>query len=209
MKRPLAIAATFVAVAALIAAVLALGGAFTEHPSADTSSPTATSPVTIAPGHDPRIDSSDTPIAPTRFAEPFTTIDPADPIAVMHAGLETLFTYQPDKDTTQLDAARRAEPLLGPAGIDAGFAALAPITGAQWRQWAQAHATVKATVAIPAGNDNPDTPTRVSRVVTITHRVTDPAGQPIGRPPIPFAVYTTVTKDTTGVWHITRLSVQQ
>lgn len=209
MKRPLAIAATFVAVAALIAAVLALGGAFTEHPSADTSSPTSTSPVTIDPGHDAHADAGGTDSAPPRFAEPFTDIDPADPIAVMQAGLETLFTYRPSEDATQLAAARRAEPLLGPAGIDAGFASLAPVTGAQWRQWAQARATVKATVAIPGGNDNPDTPTAVSRIATVTHQVTDSDGRPAGRPPTPFAAYTTVTKDATGAWHITRLSVQQ
>ncbi|OLT47664.1 hypothetical protein BJF87_21760 [Gordonia sp. CNJ-863] len=209
MKRPLAIAATIVGAVALIAAVLVLAGAFTDDPPSPVRPPSATSPVTIAPGQDPRTDASGTDSAPPRFAEPFTDVDPADPIAVMQAGLEALFTYRPGEDATQLAAARRAEPLLGPAGIDAGFASLAPITGAQWRQWAQARASVKATVSIPASNDNPDTPTAVSRIVTITHQVTDPAGRPAGRPPSPFAVYTTVSKDTTGAWRITRLSVQQ
>ncbi|UPG70772.1 hypothetical protein [Gordonia hongkongensis] len=210
MKRPLAIAATIVGAVALIAAVLVLAGAFTDDPTTpDTQPPAASSPVTIAPGQDPRTDASGTASAPPRFAEPFTDVDPADPIAVMRTGLEALFTYRPGEDATQLAAARRAEPLLGPAGIDAGFASLAPITGAQWRQWTNDRATVTPIVSIPASNDNPDTPTAVSRIVTITHQVTDPAGRPAGRPPSPFAVYTTVSKDTTGAWRITRLSVQQ
>lgn len=214
MRRAPAIAATILAAVAIVAAIAVLGGVFDSDqpartPAAISTAPSA--PLSIAPGVDPQTTTQhpgqSTP--PPKFPPPFASVDPTDPIAVMQAGLQMVFTYRPASDATQIDAARRALPLLGPAGVDAGFASLAPITGAQWRQWKTADAAAIAAVAIPAGNDNPDQPTTVSRTATVTHTVVNRAGRPVGRPPVPFAVYATVTKNSAGTWHITRITVQQ
>lgn len=206
------------AIAAVILAVLIVlyvAGVF-RPANSNTSAPDPSSPTpaTIAPGSDdvstptPTTAQSSSTSSPPRFPDPFADVDPTNPVAVMAAGLTTIFSYQPTDDT-QLDAAHRATPLLGPAGVDPGFAALAPITGRQWASWKARKETVRASASIPARNDNPDTPTAVSRVALVTQTVYGPTGSPEGLPPVPLSVYTTVTKDTAGSWHITKITVEQ
>ncbi|WP_461666622.1 hypothetical protein [Gordonia sputi] len=206
--------AAIAAVVLVVLIVLYFAGVFRPTNPA-TSSPEATSsqaPTAIAPGSDDVTTSSPpqspSTSSPPRFPAPFAAIDPTNPIAVMSAGLTTIFSYQPTDDT-QLDAAHRATPLLGPAGVDPGFAALAPITGRQWATWKSRRETVRASASIPTRNDNPDTPTAVSRIALITQTVYGPNGSPEGLPPAPLSVYTAVTKDNTGSWHITKITVEQ
>lgn len=150
---------------------------------------------------------STTASAPARFPQPFAAIDPTDPIAVLQAATETIFTYQPDRDSTQKDAALRAAALIAAPGVDDGFATLAPITGKQWRRWADAHATVHATAIVPAVNDNPDTPTAVSRAVTITQDVIGPDRQPAPEKLTPITAYCTARKQPDGTWRLSKIAV--
>lgn len=212
---PVAIAAV------LVLAFLAVTGMFTHHhntPSA-TPPPTTSAITSINPGRDatdtqqppssPHTTTPHVPASPHRFPAPFTNVNPADPSAVMKAALTTIFSYRPATDSSQMDAATRAKPLLGPAGVDAGFAALAPITGHQWQEWKEQKLVVTAVPKIPSRGDNPDTATTVSRVATITQTVTNPSThQPAGRPPSPLTAFVTCRKDATGAWHITTISVQ-
>ncbi|MBE7192160.1 MAG: hypothetical protein INR66_06695 [Gordonia polyisoprenivorans] len=148
---------------------------------------------------------STAPAAPA-FTEPFTAVSPDDPVAVMRAALASMFTYLPG-DSTQLDAARRAAPLIAPPGVDDGFMTLAPITGGQWSQWRHDADTVTARVTVPTRGDNPDTATVASRAATVTQRVIDRRGKVIDTLP-PMAVYTTARHQSTGQWQISKVTVQ-
>lgn len=202
---------------ALVAGLLYATGVFeSDQNSASTQPPNTEQIETIAPGNDgagsdagrPTSPSSSPTQASLRFPAPFDDVDPSDPIAVMEAALTTLFSYHPADDESQMEAAERAKPLLGTAGVDAGFAALAPITGRQWRTWARDHQSVAAIARIPARGDNPDTDAIASRMAWVTQTVTDRAGRPAGRPLPPLSVFVTVGKDPKGVWRVDRIAVQ-
>lgn len=213
--KALAVPVAFAVV--LVVGVLYLTGAFHPHDTAaPPAAPTTTDPVeSIAPGpahvdqgDHPSTSPTTEPAKPKPFPQPFARVNPADPIDVLDAALTTIFSYKPGKDSSQMDAAERAKPLLGQAGVDVGFAALAPITGSQWDAWTARHLTVSATPTIPTRGDNPDNDRTVSRIATVTQRVTDSVGKPAGRPPQPLTVFVTAAKDATGAWHLDRIAVQ-
>ncbi|MFI5782662.1 hypothetical protein [Nocardia sp. NPDC051570] len=181
------------------------------HPDAALTPPSSSADTTTTTAGRLASTSATTPTTtPTtpgglRFPAPFDAVNPSDPSAVLAAASRTLFSYQ-SGDATQADAAQRAAPLLAHP-VDDSYQVLAPITGAQWRNWMTAGDRVVADVQVPARNDNPDQPTIASRVIAVTQHVLDPQGKPVEDRRL--TAYATVTKDGQGVWRVTRISVQQ
>ncbi|MDZ7914396.1 hypothetical protein ACIGGF_10450 [Rhodococcus sp. NPDC078407] len=186
------------ALALLAALTLVIGGCGSDDSGQDTGDQPldAGGPTTSLPA-------PSTPDLPQAFAG----VDQTDPEQVMLAAATTLFSYTPADEPNQLAAAKRAQPLFDEryyADNAASFIALAPITGNQWQDWAQAGARVIAVAAI-GGDDHPaDQSGRVSRVVTVTQTATTPDGKTLGTNT--FAAYFTATK--LGVWRINAVAVR-
>jgi hypothetical protein len=102
------------------------------------------------------------------------SVDQNDPAAVITKVIETMFSWQPGKDTSPADAFTRAKPLLS-APLAAQQPDLAgPQAGSQWHDWAYARATIAANAVIVADEHPPDTPDKVFRVVAIKQAIGGP-----------------------------------
>lgn len=98
-------------------------------------------------------------------------------------GAEAMFTWYPATDTSPADAVVRAARYLTVrmATPDGGGVRLP----AGWAQWKTQQATVLATVEIRADEpDEPDSATRIKRVITITQRVDIGRGAPVAQSPV-------------------------
>lgn len=161
-------------------------------------------PMETAPG--PTGAALTTPPPPVLPA-PFAQVDQDDPIAVMVAGIQAMFSYRPASDSGQADAANRAAPLLDERYYDANvtsFPALVAIPGGQWEQWRAAQARTKTTVTVTADDHPADLPAKVSRVLAVRVDVLGPDQHLIDT--VRFAAYTTVTR--LGVWRISAVGVR-
>ena len=144
---------------------------------------------------------------PPQLPEQFSAVDQNDPEAVMIAAAQALFSYTPATDPTQAAGAERAAPLFDErfyAENKAAFSVLAPITGAQWDQWASQNAVVTARASVTGDNHPPDAPARISRVVALTQTATTPAGVVLGDSTL--TVYMSATR--LGVWRVSALTVR-
>lgn len=99
------------------------------------------------------------------------SVDQTDAPAVIKAVVETMFSWQPGRDTSPADAFARAKPLLS-ASLAAQQPDLAgPEAGSQWHDWAYQHATVTAKAELVADEHPTDTPDKVYRVVAIKQAI--------------------------------------
>lgn len=144
-----------------------------------------------------------TTAAPPAFVEPFSAVEPSDPLAVMRAGVASMFTYLPG-DSAPEDAARRAQPLI--AAPSAGTAPV--IAQQQWTRWQRERAAVTATANVSAAAPAPDTAVSVSRVITVTQRVIDRRGTVTETLPA-LHVLAIAARQPGGQWTITKVTVQQ
>ncbi|GAB20524.1 hypothetical protein GOEFS_119_00140 [Gordonia effusa NBRC 100432] len=207
-------AALALAIVVVIGALLGVRAAMSQRAAqpADTTTTSTVATSDLDPGGDVDIaapTTSSTAARPTplrAFAAPFDKVNPRNPIEVMRAALVTIFSYQPGKDASQLDAATRTLPLLSPPRVDVGFASLAPITGTQWRQWSADHSRVDASAQVPTKGDNPDGATAISRMALVTQRVV--TGRHMRQLPM-LAVAITARKGADNAWRVTTLQIQQ
>lgn len=91
-------------------------------------------------------------------------------VQVIGTGLTTMFTWDTTRDVSPADAYLRALPFLGGALADpVGVGSRNPRgPGLQWDAWKSQGAVVTAVVVVTNDEHPPDTPTAVSRVVSIT-----------------------------------------
>jgi hypothetical protein len=103
-----------------------------------------------------------------------SSIDQGDPASVMKGALETMFSWQPGRDTSPFDAFARAKPLLSApfAAQQPGLAS--PQTGSQWQQWANDRAVITAKAEIVTDEHPPDTADKVYRVVALKQSIGTP-----------------------------------
>jgi hypothetical protein len=99
------------------------------------------------------------------------SVDQNDPAAVITVVVETMFSWQPGRDTSPADAFTRAKPLLS-APLAAQQPDLGgPQAGSQWHDWAYQRATITAKADIVTDEHPPDTPDKVFRVVAIKQAI--------------------------------------
>lgn len=91
-------------------------------------------------------------------------------VEVIGTGLTTMFTWDTTRDVSQANAYLRALPFLGGTLADPVRAGSRNPRGPglQWDAWKSQGAVVTAAVVVTNDEHPPDTPTAVSRVVSIT-----------------------------------------
>ncbi|SIS23242.1 hypothetical protein [Williamsia sterculiae] len=134
---------------------------------------------------DPHPAPTTTTIATTEQAPPLTRMAPGptttaagcsatqacDGESVIVTGVRALLAYRPSDPDPAGAAADRATAWLCPAYVSsvAGtWAALMPITGTQWSQWAAEHASITPKVSLTSDEHPADTDTTVSRVAQVS-----------------------------------------
>ncbi|WP_072713728.1 hypothetical protein [Rhodococcus rhodnii] len=144
---------------------------------------------------------------PPPLPAPFTDVDQDDAEAVLVAAAESLFSYRPAEQSSQVDAAAATRPLLDDrffAANEAGFGVLAPITGAMWERWRSQGAAVTATAQVTSDAHPADQPARISRVLAVTVTAHAPDGTELDR--MQWPVYMSATK--LGVWRVSAVAVR-
>ena len=196
-------------IAGTAALVLVLVTACSATPDTDTEAATATTTPAIGQCDSTRL-------------RGFPTVDAGcDPDSVLTAAAAIVFSYRPAEHLGQADSFAAAQPLMTPdyvQSVGVSASALAPITGAQWAQWAADSSVVTATAVITAADHPADTDTRHLRVLTVTQHVTGQAGAAAGPDPAPLTVYmgaqkiTPPTRASTGpvarIWAVDTISIR-
>jgi hypothetical protein len=163
----------------LLAVVLAAGCSSEPTPPPPTPptqmpTPVATQPPEPVPTTTTAVIPTAPPAAPPGPAQS-STLAPAPPralsaVEVIGTGLTTMFTWDTTRDASPADAYLRALPLLGGTLADPVRAGSRNPRGPglQWDGWKSQGAVVTAAVVVTNDEHPPDTPTAVSRVVSIT-----------------------------------------
>jgi hypothetical protein len=99
------------------------------------------------------------------------SVNQGDDDAVIKRVVETMFTWDPGKDTSPADAFNRARPLMS-ATLSAQQPDFGgPQAGSQWHQWAYDRATITAKADIVSDEHPPDTADKHFRVVAIKQTI--------------------------------------
>ena len=102
---------------------------------------------------------------------------PAEAQDVIIKGLETMFTWFPERDASPLDAYNRALPFLGQAFRDGANNKLERGNSVWWQEWKAKKAEVTADALLVDAEHPEDTPDTVQRAVVLTQTVKAPDGQ--------------------------------
>ncbi len=169
-------------VGVLLVVVLAAGCSSDPTPPPPTSAAQMPTPVATEPPEPvPTTTTTTIPTAPPappappreRASTPAAAPAPSPALSavqVIGTGLTTMFTWDTTRDVSQADAYLRALPFLGGALADPASAGSRNPRGPglQWDAWKSQGAVVTAAVVVTNDEHPPDTPTAVSRVVSIT-----------------------------------------
>ena len=166
---------------AACAAVL-LAGCSSQQPDSDGAAATTTGARAQqwTPGTGTTTDVAPPPAAQTLPPEA-AGVDRTSPDATARAALTVWFGWNTNTDRGPNDAAARATPLLSPRLVDA-VTSTTSVTGpgAQWNQWATAHATLTAAVAASPELVPEETATEAYRVFVVTQTARTPDGTEVG-----------------------------
>ena len=102
---------------------------------------------------------------------------PAEAQDVIIKGLETMFTWFPERDASPLDAYNRALPFLGQAFRDGANNKLERGNSVWWQEWKAKKAEVTADALLVDAEHPEDTPDTVQRAVVLTQTVKAPDGK--------------------------------
>jgi hypothetical protein len=127
------------------------------------------------------------------------TVNQHDPVQVIQAAVQTIFSWQPGQDSSAIDAFVRARPYLS-APLAAQHLDLSPPdAGTQWNQWATDRASITAKADVVPDEHPTDSPDTVFRVVAVTQSITTTDTAP--QDALVFSVFVTAVNTPDG-WRV-------